>query len=110
MLFASARTAIVTSLVVGGVAWALQSPVDGNGVIHACYNPTTGAMHLNVKGTCPTTGQKTPITWNAQGPQGPPGRKAHQHLVADTPIGVSTGHYLIQRPVTVATSRTRARI
>jgi hypothetical protein len=72
-LFACAVTAIVTTFVVGGVAWALQSPVDGNGVIHGCYNPTTGALKLDTKGACPLTGAKTPITWNAQGPQGAQG-------------------------------------
>jgi hypothetical protein len=72
-LFCCVATAIVTSVVVGGVAWALQSPIDGNGVIHACYNPTNGNMHLNVTGTCPATGQKTPITWSVTGPPGPPG-------------------------------------
>jgi hypothetical protein len=41
--------------------------------VHACYNPSTGAVKLNVKGTCPFTGAKTPITWSVQGPQGPPG-------------------------------------
>jgi hypothetical protein len=72
-LFACATTAILTTFIVGGVAWALQSPIDGNGVIHACYNPTTGAMSLDTKGACPARGKTTPITWNAQGPQGPPG-------------------------------------
>jgi hypothetical protein len=67
-----------TSLAVGvslasGVAWALQSPVDGSGVIHACYSPSNGNLHLNVTGSCPTTGQNTPITWNVKGPQGAPG-------------------------------------
>jgi hypothetical protein len=64
---------VVTAVVVGGVAWAVQSPVDGNGVIHACYNPTTGAVQLDVVGTCPKKGNTTPITWNAQGPKGDPG-------------------------------------
>jgi len=72
-LFASVTAAVLTS----GIAWAVtSSPIDGSGVIHACFNPTSGALHLNVKGTCPTKGQTTPITWNAQGVaglQGPPG-------------------------------------
>jgi hypothetical protein len=64
---------VVTAVVVGGVAWAVQSPVDGNGVIHACYNPTTGAVQLDVVGSCPKKGNTTPITWNVQGPRGDPG-------------------------------------
>jgi hypothetical protein len=73
LFLACALTAIVTSLVVGGVAWALQSPVDGSGAIHACYNPSTGAVKLNVTGACPVTGSNTPITWASQGLQGPQG-------------------------------------
>jgi len=64
---------VATALVVGGVAWAVQSPVDQNGVIHACYNPSNGEMHLDVKGSCPAKGQSTPITWNATGLNGSTG-------------------------------------
>ena len=74
----------LTAIVSGGVAWALQSPVDGNGVIHACYNPTTGAVKLDTKGVCPATGTKTPISWNAQGQPGPAGPKGDP--------GASGGH------------------
>jgi hypothetical protein len=69
-LFVACFASTLTAVVVGGAAWALQSPVDGSGVVHACYNPSNGNMHLDVKGSCPTTGQNTPITWSAQGPQG----------------------------------------
>jgi hypothetical protein len=69
-LFIACIASTITAVVVGGIAWAVQSPVDSNGVIHACYNPSNGNMQLNVKGTCPTTGDKTPITWNVTGPQG----------------------------------------
>jgi hypothetical protein len=68
----------VTALVVGGVAWAVQSPIDGSGVIHGCYAPATGAISLNVKGVCPLRGKTTPITWNAQGPKGDPGPQGDQ--------------------------------
>jgi hypothetical protein len=77
-LFAMAVASVGTMLVVGGVAWAVQSPVDGSGVVHACYNPSTGGMHLNVRGSCPAKGQTTPITWNATGPQGVPGQQGVQ--------------------------------
>lgn len=64
---------VLTATVVGGIAWAAQSPVDGDGVIHGCYNPSTGAFKLQTKVACPATGAKTPISWNAQGIQGPTG-------------------------------------
>jgi hypothetical protein len=54
-------------LVAGGTAGAVtavQSPIDSNGLIHACYNPNTGAVKLNVKTSCPAIGDKTPITWS----------------------------------------------
>jgi hypothetical protein len=72
-LFAVSVASALTAIVSGGVAWALQSPVDGNGVVHACYNPTTGAVKLDIKGVCPATGTKNPIAWNAQGQPGPAG-------------------------------------
>ena len=63
-------TAIVTASVVGGIAYAASSPIDSGGVIHGCYNPTTGAVKLLTKTACPTTGLNTPISWNTQGVQG----------------------------------------
>ncbi len=63
-------TAVVTASVVGGIAYAASSPIDSGGVIHGCYNPTTGAMKLRTGTTCPATGMKTPISWNSQGVQG----------------------------------------
>lgn len=61
-------TAVLTASVVGGIAWAAQSPVDGSGVIHGCYNPNTGVVKLRVNATCPVKGATTPISWNQQGP------------------------------------------
>ena len=72
-LFLVVLACALTAMVVGGVAWALQSPVDGNGVVHACYNPKNGALHLDVDGACPKSGQNTAIAWNVQGPAGNPG-------------------------------------
>jgi hypothetical protein len=72
---------VVTAVVVGGAAWALQSPVDGNGVIHACYNAGTGAISLDVKGVCPK-GKSTSITWDATGPKGPTGTAAMTQAVS----------------------------
>jgi len=63
---------VVTGAVAGGVAWGLQSPVDGTGVVHGCYNAQTGAFRLQVGAACPSKGAKTPISWNQQGATGPP--------------------------------------
>lgn len=61
-------SAVLTATIIGGVAWATQSPIDSNAsaTVHACYNAKTGAMHLNVTGSCPKTGQSTPIAWPTQ--------------------------------------------
>jgi hypothetical protein len=77
------------ALVIGGAAAALlaagtaagaaiaASPIDSSGVIHGCY--TTQALNgshvfvLQDAGTsCPRG--TTAISWNQQGPQGPPGQ------------------------------------
>jgi hypothetical protein len=63
---------VVGAVIASGVAWAVQSPVDGSGVIRGCYNPTTGAFGLDVKGVCPLKGKTTALTWNQQGPPGTP--------------------------------------
>lgn len=76
-VFIAIAASIVTAVAVGGVAWSIQDPVDSGGAIHACYNPTTGAVKLDVVGSCPATGAKTPITWSAQGPKGDKGDGLH---------------------------------
>lgn len=57
---------VVTAIVVGGIAWSVQSPVDANGVIHGCYQPSTGNLRLNVSGKC-SGKDNTPISWDQQG-------------------------------------------
>jgi hypothetical protein len=59
--------ALTAAVVASGVASALQSPIDSDGVIHACYNPTTGNVRLDVKGVCPSKGATTPISWAQRG-------------------------------------------
>ena len=75
----------VTAALVGGIAYGVQSPIDGNGVIHGCYNANTGAMKLNVTGACPATGDKTPIAWN----QG----NGHGYFAAGAASGDLTSSY-----------------
>ena len=87
VLLAAFVASVATALLVGGIAWAVQNPVDGSGVIHGCYSPKDGDIHLNVKGTCRYG--ETAITWNQTGPQGLPGPKGdpgsvQTHLVTTT--------------------------
>jgi hypothetical protein len=86
-LFIAAAAATITAVVVGGVAWAAQSPVDGAGVVHACYNATTGSVIMNVTGACPKKGETTPITWNAQGVPGTNGTNGQSVTGAPLPTG-----------------------
>jgi hypothetical protein len=63
---------------VGGIASA--SIPDSNGVIHGCYATKDGTLRL----VDPSAGQSCdpkkegPVTWNAQGPAGPPGSAGSQ--------------------------------
>src|SRR5271165_2159000 len=72
----------------GGLAFA-GSPIDGSGVIHGCYNSTSGAFKLSVSGTCPAKGDKTPITWNQQGLAGPGSQFFTSSGTYTVPTGVS---------------------
>jgi hypothetical protein len=116
-VFVAIVATVVTALTVGGVAWAAQSPVNGN-VIRGCYNPKNGDMRLNVAGRCPTSGRRVAITWNAQGPhglqgpqgiqgpagedgeQGPPGPGSHEQQItifsggADNNLAQCTGQWI----------------
>jgi hypothetical protein len=62
-------------LLAGGIAYA--SIPDSRGVIHGCYQNTSGT--LRVIGTNPTVGGgkcsngESALTWNQRGPTGPPG-------------------------------------
>lgn len=59
----------VLVLAAGGVGWATTRAGDP-AVVHACAN-ADNALFLSSNGSCPA-GQ-TPLSWNQQGPQGPPG-------------------------------------
>src|SRR5262249_24870997 len=48
------------------------------GRIGARCASNNGAMHFNVTGSCPNTGQNTPISWNETDPQGPLGDQGAQ--------------------------------
>jgi hypothetical protein len=66
--FIAVIAALVSAVVVGGIAWAVstppQNPVDANGNIHACYNPKSGAMKLQTVSAC--SSKQTPIAWTQQ--------------------------------------------
>src|SRR4051794_6820668 len=68
--------AFLVGLTIAGTAWAMKSPIDSAGVVHACYNPSTGSVRLNVTGSCPAKGDRTPITWSVTGPPGTAGKDA----------------------------------
>jgi len=62
--------ATAAALAVGSFAFAA---IPTNGVIHGCYNKSSGALRVfdsaaNQPKTC--TGQETAIDWNQQGPKG----------------------------------------
>jgi hypothetical protein len=91
-----ARTIVIASaaafaLLVGGTAAyaaTTGSPIDNNGVIHACYGKETTAGSFSVQlqdagMTCPS--KTTAIMWNQQGPQGLQGQQGLQG-----PAGPST--------------------
>ena len=59
----------VLVLAAAGVGWATTRAGDPV-VIHACAN-ADNALFLSASGSC-SPGQ-TPLSWNQQGPQGPPG-------------------------------------
>jgi len=69
--------AVGAFLAVGaGIAYA--SIPDGDGVIHGCYNPETGALRVidsdplgPIKGQCGSA--EKPLNWNQTGPVGPQG-------------------------------------
>jgi hypothetical protein len=70
--------AAALALVAGGTAAgaAIAGPVDGSGVVHACYysadkNGSSQVVLQNAGTTCPKS--TTAITWNQAGPQGAPG-------------------------------------
>jgi len=111
----------ITAVVVSGVSWALQSPIDGGGVIHGCYQPKTGSVRLMVNSTCPKS-EPMAIAWNQtgqqgeQGIQGPAGpsdtwsaRVQNQQAIATTsPYGtdlasvtVPAGNYLVTAKATI---------
>jgi hypothetical protein len=67
----------VGGLAAGGIAWAAIP--DSNGVIHGCYQASSGT--LRVIGTNPTVGggkcagNEIALNWNQTGPKGPTGAK-----------------------------------
>lgn len=79
------RPAVVAAALVivgAGTATAVGIP-DADGVIHGCYNNSTGAVRIvTSESQCVTTGRaarlETPISWNQRGPQGPQGFPGEQ--------------------------------
>src|SRR3954451_9920514 len=64
-------------LAAGGVAFATIP--DSGGTIHGCYQKGNGNLRVvEAAGDC--RGNETAITWNQQGPPGPPGGSSVQKL------------------------------
>ena len=64
----------VAALAVGSIAVAAIP--DGNGVIHGCYDKTSGLVRVTDSATGKPKGcssSESGLTWNQQGPQGPLG-------------------------------------
>src|SRR5262245_10235073 len=65
---------------VGGFAYAAIPSQDG--VIHACYNKSNGALRVIDSAIAGCSSKEYPITWNQVGPMGPQGA-----VGADGPTG-----------------------
>src|SRR4051794_10472909 len=62
--------ALALVIALGGVG--IASITGSDGVINACYAKKSGAVRVVKAGKKCAKGEK-PISWNQQGPQGPPG-------------------------------------
>lgn len=60
-----------TLLGAGAIAYAATIP-DENGVIHACFKSSNGAVRI-VESSADCANSEAPIEWNQAGPQGPQG-------------------------------------
>jgi len=70
----AAITAITTSLLAGGFAWATVAvPIDANGVVHACISSKDRTLRIPSRSTGKCTTSESEITWNQLGPSGPQG-------------------------------------
>jgi len=82
------------ALVAGGTAAgaAIAGPIDGSGVIHACYfkpdqNGSSQVVLQDASTACPKN--STQITWNHTGPQGPQGATGAQGAAGPSTAGPS---------------------
>jgi hypothetical protein len=93
----------------GATVAAIAGPVDGNGVIHTCYNAGGNLKVIDASASCPKG--YTALNWSqtgpqgTQGPQGPAGAAGEQGPKGDTgaagpqgPAG-ATGPVGLQGPV-----------
>src|SRR5438045_9461211 len=75
-MFRSKKIAVLAAGAVAALAlgsFAFAAIPDGNGVIHACFNKSSGAVRVtdtatNLPQGCPS--KKAALTWNKQGPKG----------------------------------------
>jgi hypothetical protein len=83
-----AYAALVAALAaIGGVAYS--SIPDPQGVIHGCYDNTTGALRvIDTGGSGVCRGGETVLDWNQQGQPGPPGVAVTYAKSAAGPVGL----------------------
>jgi hypothetical protein len=86
----------ISALALGSLAGA--AIVDGNGVIHGCYDKGSGQLRVTDTATNQPKGCSTKeaaITWNQQGPQGPQGEAGPSEARVlsrpdPKPVGINT--------------------
>jgi hypothetical protein len=89
-----------------GVAYATIP--DSNGVIHACYNKSTGTLRVIDSSVTNCPSNDTALNWNVQGPQGPQGPAGPQGATGPQgpagptgPSGLSHGYLATSSAVAV---------
>jgi len=91
---------LALAIALGGVGYAATTRDSSpSQVIHACVEPAGNHMTYSAGGTCP--GGQTLITWNQQGPQGPPGANgvSPSPVIANTLSKTFKGHFFISTEV-----------
>ena len=83
-LVAALAGAAVVLVLAGGVAWAAIP--DASGVIHGCFKSNNGQLRV-AESAAACNPSETPIDWNQQGAQGPPGADGVSPTVTQLSVG-----------------------
>jgi hypothetical protein len=81
------------AVVATGAVFIAQAAIpDGDGVIHACYQKTTGDLRVvDDQNSCKNT--ETPLAWGQTGPEGPQGDEGPQG--PEGPSGLSHAYHVV---------------